>query len=81
MPLARDERGGGTNADGSRSAEYCSHCFDRGRFTQPNLTAEEMVARVRGKLASMKLPPAQVERLAGAIPNLGRWKTARRAKP
>jgi hypothetical protein len=27
MPLSRDELGGGTNADGSRSTEYYSHCF------------------------------------------------------
>ena len=27
MPLSRDSLGGGTNADGSSSTEYCSHCF------------------------------------------------------
>jgi hypothetical protein len=74
MPLARDEHGGGTNADGSRSGEYCSHCFQKGKFTDPSLTAQQMVARVRGKLASMKLPAAQVEKLTASIPDLRRWK-------
>ncbi len=32
MPLKRDEKGGGTNADGSISQLYCSYCFDQGEF-------------------------------------------------
>ncbi len=32
MPLKRDEKGGGTNADGSKSSMYCSYCFDKGEF-------------------------------------------------
>jgi hypothetical protein len=32
MPLKRDEKGGGTNADGSKSTIYCSYCFDKGEF-------------------------------------------------
>ncbi len=30
MPLSKDPRGGGTNADGSKSSEYCSHCYSAG---------------------------------------------------
>jgi hypothetical protein len=44
MPLSGDERGGGTNADGSHSKEFCSHCYREGRFTEPNLSVEEMDA-------------------------------------
>lgn len=32
MPLSRDEQGGGSNADGSKSRVYCSHCYQGGRF-------------------------------------------------
>jgi hypothetical protein len=32
MPLKRDEKGGGTNADGSKSTMYCSYCFENGEF-------------------------------------------------
>ena len=32
MPLKRDEKGGGTNADGSNSKIYCSYCFEKGEF-------------------------------------------------
>ncbi|WP_317899930.1 zinc ribbon domain-containing protein [Aurantibacillus circumpalustris] len=32
MPLKRDEKGGGSNADGSKSTMYCSYCFENGEF-------------------------------------------------
>ena len=32
MPLKRDEKGGGTNADGSKSKMYCSYCYEKGEF-------------------------------------------------
>jgi len=42
MPMRLDERGGGTNAEGSKSGMYCSHCYEAGAFTLPNLSAAEM---------------------------------------
>ncbi|HEY2363758.1 MAG TPA: zinc ribbon domain-containing protein [Candidatus Angelobacter sp.] len=30
MPLSKDEQGGGTEADGVRSTEFCSHCYRGG---------------------------------------------------
>ena len=32
MPLKRDEKGGGSNADGTRSETYCSYCYENGKF-------------------------------------------------
>jgi len=32
MPLKRDAKGGGSNADGSLSMKYCSYCFEKGEF-------------------------------------------------
>lgn len=40
VPLSRDDRKGGTNADGTRSRVYCSRCFVYGRFTTPDITLE-----------------------------------------
>jgi Putative zinc ribbon domain len=34
MPLKQDPKGGGTNANGSKSDRYCSYCYADGRFTQ-----------------------------------------------
>jgi hypothetical protein len=73
MPLARDAEAGGTEADGSRSVDYCSHCYQKGSFTDAQMTADRMVARVRERLLQMKLPPGMVEKLAAEIPALKRW--------
>jgi hypothetical protein len=75
MPLNKDPRGGGTNADGSTSKKYCSHCYQNGSFTQPDMTAEQMQQFVKAKLKTMGF----VFRLfAGmfvkGIPQLARWK-------
>ena len=53
MPLRRDDQGGGTNEDGSKSDRFCSHCFQGGRFSMPDLTAEQMQNLVRGKLVEL----------------------------
>jgi len=39
MPMRRDEKGGGTNADGSKNLMYRSHCFEAGKFTADHLRA------------------------------------------
>ena len=73
MPLKRDEQGGGTNADGSRSTVYCSHCYQRGQFVLPDLTVEEMQTRVRQKLAEFGMPRFLHELLTRGIPKLASW--------
>jgi hypothetical protein len=80
MPLSRDPMGGGTNADGTRTAEYCSHCYRKGAFTQPDITAEQMQTLVEGKLRTMHFPGFLARRFAKDVPTLRRWKnSARRA--
>src|SRR3954468_1471826 len=56
MPLNKDKAGGGTNADGSKSKMYCSHCYQEGKFTQPLLSVGEMQNFVKGKLKQMGFP-------------------------
>jgi hypothetical protein len=74
MPLSRDPRGGGSNADGSLSSEYCSHCYQKGVFTQPDITAAEMTTLVEGKLRSMHFPRFLAKRFAKDVPTLRRWR-------
>ena len=76
MPLSRDPLGGGTNSDGSRTAEYCSHCYEKGAFSQPNITVDEMKALVEGKLRSMHFPGFLARRFTKDVPTLRRWKKA-----
>lgn len=77
MPLSRDSRGGGTNADGSRSRMYCSHCFVGGKFALPDITVEQMQERVRGKLREMGFPGFLSFVFTRKIPRLSRWKEQR----
>jgi len=81
MPISKDPMGGGTNADGTRTREYCSHCYERGVFTQPNITAAEMMLLVEGKLRSMHIPGFLARKWAREIPTLRRWRNARFAPP
>ena len=74
MPLKRDEGGGGTNADGSKSATYCSHCYQGGRFAMPDLSLEEMTERVKSKLKDMGFPGFLAGYFTRRIPRLERWK-------
>ena len=73
MPLSKDEKGGGTEADGRKSSQYCSHCYSSGRFTDPDLTAEQMVEKVRGKMKDMHIPGFLAKSFTKDIPTLGRW--------
>jgi hypothetical protein len=78
MPLSKDPLGGGTNADGTRTTEYCSRCYHKGAFTQPDITAEQMQALVEGKLRTMHFPGFLARRFAKEVPTLRRWKNGTR---
>ena len=73
MPMKRDPRGGGTEADGSTSARYCSHCFIGGSFTAPDLTASEMQDLVKRKLREFGFPGFVAGLFTRRIPRLERW--------
>lgn len=42
MDKATDEQWG-TDADGSRSNEYCAVCYNNGSFISPDMTMEQMI--------------------------------------
>ena len=42
MPMGATNEMYGTNADGSKSEDYCNYCFENGAFTS-NSTMEEMI--------------------------------------
>lgn len=77
MPLGKDPGGGGTNADGSKSAMYCSKCYKDGAFRAPDMTATEMQALVKGKLKEMHFPGFIAGLFTRNIPQLERWRNAR----
>lgn len=77
MPLKRDPKGGGTNADGSASTMYCSHCFQNGKFTDPGRTVTQMQELVKGKLKEMGFPGFIAGWFTKGIPKLKRWEASR----
>ncbi len=74
MPLSKDIQGGGTNADSSQTREYCSRCYQQGKFIEPNLTVEEMTLKVKGKLKALHIPGFLVNFFTKDIPRLKRWR-------
>ncbi|MFD1773489.1 zinc ribbon domain-containing protein [Paenibacillus rhizophilus] len=74
MPLSRDEQRGGTERNGDKSNKYCSHCYQNGEFTLPDLTAEQMKARVKQKLVEMGFPKFLTGLFTGNIHKLERWR-------
>ncbi len=65
----------GTNADRSKSDEYCNFCYQGGRFTDEGITMEEKITRVAGFLVQ-EMKMAESEALATArasLPTLKRW--------
>lgn len=76
MPRKRDEHGGGTNADGSKSAMYCSRCYVMGKFTAPNMTVDEMKTLVKNKLKEFGFPGFIAGFFTRNIPKLARWQNA-----
>ena len=73
MPLKRDEKGGGTNLDGTKSMKYCSHCYRNGKFTLPNIELDEMKSLVKGKLKEFGFPGFLAGIFTHNIPTLERW--------
>lgn len=73
MPLSKDEKGAGTEVDGTKSSMYCSHCYENGKFTMPNLTVDEMKERVMGKMLEMKFPKFLGRLFTRNIHKLERW--------
>ena len=78
MPLKRDEKGGGTDADGTRSTMYCSHCYENGQFVVPDISVTEMQTRVREKIVEFGMPGFVAGILCARFQS---WHVGRRRKP
>ncbi len=74
MPLSKDEGHGGTNADGTKSTDFCSKCYKDGKFTEPAITLEEMQQKVEGKMRDMHFPRFMARWFTKDMAELKRWK-------
>lgn len=74
MPLKADPRGGGSNADGSRSSEYCSYCYENGQFHNPDMHIDEMRALIIEKLREKGYPRFIARFFILGLERLKRWR-------
>ena len=77
MPMGDTDEMYGLEQDGSKSLDYCMHCYEKGAFTSES-TLEEMidfVAQMMVKDFGFS-PEDAMEQCKEGIPNLKRWKTA-----
>jgi hypothetical protein len=72
MPL-RIAEDFGSNADKSQNKDYCSFCYQEGKFTEPSITVDEMVQKCEGMMQEMDLPAALIAQAQKIIPTLKRW--------
>ena len=75
MPIP-DEEMHGTEADGSKSADFCKYCYDHGDFTAKGMTMDEFIeatAPMEAKALGVSLDEA-VSLMATLLPRLKRWR-------
>lgn len=75
MPMKQDPGAGGTNADGSKSEEYCSYCYENGAFHNPDFTAKEMQDFCIVKMKEQGVPRFLGWLFTRSIPKLKRWRS------
>ena len=75
MPISDPELRG-TEADGSKSTEYCKFCYQRGQFTNPNLTLDEMKNRMMAKKYTTIVFEQVIQEALKRLPRLKRWQKA-----
>lgn len=68
----------GTEADGRQSSDYCSYCYEGGKFCV-DVTMEQMIdfcAKPMADATGMTAAQAKGQ-MAGFFPQLKRWNTAK----
>lgn len=74
MPLTKDEKCIENESGEILSEMYCSHCYENGKFTLPDITALEMKELVTNKIIEMKIPKFVANFLTRNTHKLKRWK-------
>ena len=75
MPLKKDIKQGGTNADGSKSEKYCSLCYENGLFLQPDFSVAEMQKFCIQQMKDCGVPRPLGWLFTRGLPKLERWKS------
>ena len=74
MPLQKEEDFG-TDVSGSKSEEYCFHCFQNGKFLDAGITLQEKIDKNVKFAVQMGMSEHEARKLASnVLPELKRWK-------
>ena len=65
----------GTTASGATNLSYCRYCFLNGKFTDPDITLEQMIEKCTGIAATKKnmTEDKAKEIVSDYMPKLKRW--------
>jgi len=73
MPLQKEEDFG-RNADGSKSEEYCFHCFQSGKFLDEGITLQDKIDKNVKFAVQIGMKEDEARKMAsGVLPKLKRW--------
>jgi hypothetical protein len=66
----------GTDKDGYHIIEFCRYCYKRGKFTEPQITLEQMIEKVAGiRSKAENVPLEQAKKtVTDTIRGLARWR-------
>jgi hypothetical protein len=73
MPLDKPELLG-TEKDGTNSTEYCTYCYQKGAFINPNMSLDEMKKLVKEQMEKMKIDTGIINMAVNSLPSLKRWR-------
>jgi hypothetical protein len=74
MPLQKEEECG-TNSSGTKSDDYCFHCYQDGRFLDEGITLEEKINKNVKFAVQMGMSESDAMKMASnVLPKLKRWK-------
>lgn len=73
MPLENDNDKG-TNIDGTKSEDYCKHCFENGEFIGYQTLEEAIADSVNYAGLAGMTEEEMLEHSKTVLPNLKRWK-------
>ena len=63
----------GNEKDRLLSSEYCKYCYQRGAFTEPDMTYEKMESFIKTQMNKMNLPVDTIQKAVDNLPYLKRW--------
>jgi hypothetical protein len=74
MPMCKPEDFG-TEADGQPSKEYCAYCYQKGAYTKPDISMEEMKEWcIKGMMETGQISADEAKKTADEyLPKLKRW--------